>query len=104
MVGDYDEGFYALFGFCALELGCVLCGYGWWIGCLWEMEDVRTMVIATVLALVAGGLRIVTRAMERMIARTIRAICVMWTRNLWVSSKERIEDSSCIFVVGRPWV
>jgi hypothetical protein len=29
---------------------------------------------------------------------------VMWTRNLWVSSKERIEDSSCIFVVGRPWV
>jgi hypothetical protein len=32
LVGDYDEGFYALFGFCALELGCVLCGYGWWIG------------------------------------------------------------------------
>lgn len=61
------------------------------------------MVMATVLALVAGGFRIVTRAMERMIARTIRMICVMWTRSFWDSSKERIEDSSCIFAVGGPW-
>jgi len=57
------------------------------------------MVIATVLALVAGGFRIVTRPMERMIARTMRMICVMWTRYFQVSSKERIDDNSCIFVV-----
>lgn len=58
------------------------------------------MVIATVFALVAGGFRIVTRPMERMIARTIRTICVMWTRNFQLSSKERIEDISCILVFG----
>ena len=58
------------------------------------------MVMATVFALVAGGLRIVTRAMERMIARRIRAICMMWTRSLWVSSKERREDMSECIVVG----
>ena len=40
----------------------------------------RTMVMATVLARVAGGFRIVTRAIERMMARTMRTICVMWTR------------------------
>jgi len=58
-------------------------------------------VMATVLALVAGGLRIVTRAMERMMARRIRAICRMWTRSLRVSSKERSEDESeCIVVDG----
>jgi hypothetical protein len=61
---------------------------------------IRTMVMATVFALVAGGLRIVTRPMERMIARTIRTICMMWTRNFQLSSKERIEDISCIVVVG----
>lgn len=59
------------------------------------------MVIATVLALVAGGFRIVTRPMERMIARTMRMICVMWTRYFQVSSKERVEESSCILAVGR---
>ena len=59
------------------------------------------MVIATVFALVAGGFRIVTRPMERMIARTIRTICVMWTRYFQDSSKDRIEATSCIFVFGR---
>lgn len=56
------------------------------------------MVMATVLALVAGGFRIVTRPIERMIARTMRMICVMWTRYFQLSSKERTEESSCIFV------
>lgn len=56
------------------------------------------MVMATVLALVAGGFRIVTRPMERIMARTMRTICVMWTRNFQVSSKERIEDRSCILL------
>lgn len=55
------------------------------------------MVIATVFALVEGGFRIVTRPMERMIARTMRMICVMWTRYFQLSSKERIDDNSCIF-------
>jgi uncharacterized membrane protein len=67
----------------------------------WEM---LTMVMATVFALVAGGLRIVTRPMERMMARTIRTICVMCMRNFQLSSKERIEDISCILVFGWPVV
>lgn len=80
-------------GVCSLRcVGRVLVACGGW--------EMRTMVMATVLALVAGGFRIVTRPMERMIARTIRLICVMWTRNFQDSSKERIEDSSCIFAVG----
>lgn len=51
-------------------------------------------------ALVAGGFLIVTRPMERMMARTMRTICVMWTRYFQVSSKESIDDRSCIFAVG----
>jgi len=60
---------------------------------------IRTIVMATVLALVAGGFRIVTRPMERMMARAIRTICVMWMRNFQLSSKERIEEISCILVL-----
>lgn len=41
----------------------------------------------------------VTRPMERMMASTIRTVCVMWTRNFQLSSKERIEDISGILVV-----
>jgi len=40
----------------------------------WKLMLDHTMVMATVLALVAGGFRIVTRPMERMMARTIKMI------------------------------
>lgn len=52
--------------------------------------------MATVFALVAGGFLIATRPMERMMARTMRQICVMCTRNFQVSSKERIKESIAI--------
>lgn len=48
--------------------------------------------MATVFALVAGGFLIATRPMERVMARAMRQICAMWTRNFQVSSKERIEE------------
>lgn len=48
--------------------------------------------MATVLALDAGGLLIVTRPMESATASTMQQICVMWTPNFRLSLKEIIDD------------
>lgn len=62
---------------------------------VWYSKSVcfLTKVMATVFALVAGGFLIATRPIERMMARTIKQICVTCTRNFQVSSKERMEES-----------
>lgn len=54
------------------------------------------MVMATVLALVAGGFLIATLPIDSTIASTVKQICAMWTRYFQLSSNERIRD---IFVV-----
>lgn len=59
---------------------------------------VFTRVMATVFAREAGGFLIVTRAMERIMARMIKAIWRMWTLNFQVSLKVRIEASIAIAI------
>lgn len=59
-----------------------------------------TMVTAMVFALVAGGFLIVTRTMERMMARTMREICAICTRCFHRTSNERIAAD----IVGSAWM
>jgi hypothetical protein len=53
--------------------------------------------MATVFALVAGGFRIAARPTERKIARIVKVIWAMWTRDFQLSLNERTEESFVIF-------
>jgi hypothetical protein len=55
------------------------------------------MVMATVFALVAGGFLIAARPTERTIARIVKVIWAMWTRDFQLSLNERTEESFVIF-------
>jgi ABC-type uncharacterized transport system permease subunit len=59
-------------GVVSIALNGIMC-----IGRICERMEDRTIVMATVLALVAGGFRIVTRPIESTMARTIKQICAM---------------------------
>ena len=54
-----------------------------------------------VLALVAGGFLMVTRPIERTMARGIKLICTMCTRCFQLSSKERMKESIVDPIVGK---